>query len=340
MGRFLEVAPGQATLKSGPSADIPDGWVRIAVRACCLCGTDRHLFNGMDLPRGARYPIRPGHEVAGIVSDSAGSDFAIGEQVVLHPLLPCGQCAACVGGHENRCRTAKALGIDAPGGLADEVIWPANRLVACPNLDPPSAAILCDAVATAYRAVMRAGVPRGGALTLVGAGGVGVNVLKLARVLDPDVRLTAVVRNEAAAERIDGLVSNLHVVLGLEGAGARIARDQGPQDAVIEFGPGADAAAEAFPMLARGGRLVFGAISGQQLALPTTVTSFVTRELEIVGTYTSTIDDLRAVVALAVEGQLNLAASISHRIPLAEAEWAFTLLRERAPGVARIAIVP
>ena len=334
------MSPGQATLNSGPSADIPDGWVRIAVRACCLCGTDRHLFNGMDLPRGAHYPVRPGHEVAGVVSDPAGSGFAIGEQVVLHPLLPCGQCAACIGGHENRCRTAKALGIDAPGGLADDVIWPATRLVACPNLEPASAAILCDAVATAYRAVMRAEVPRGGALTVIGAGGVGANVLQLARVLDPDMRLTAVVRSERAAERAEGLASDLHIVLGLAGAGAHILHDRGPQDAVIEFGPGAAAATEVFPMLARGGRMVFGSISDQPLSLSTTVTAFVTRELEIVGTYASTIDDLRAVVSLALEGRLDLAASISHRVPLDDVERAFTLLREHASGLGRIAITP
>jgi D-arabinose 1-dehydrogenase-like Zn-dependent alcohol dehydrogenase len=327
-------------MESGPPQELRDGWVRVAVRACGLCGTDLHLFSGMDLPRGATYPVRPGHEVAGVVLESASSEIGAGEDVVLHPLLPCGQCQACRSGHENRCRTAKALGIDIAGGVADEVVWPASRLVRCEGVDPAFAAILCDAVATAHHALMRANLPPGGALTVIGTGGVGGSILQLARVLDPDAQLTAVVRSQASADRIARMGMGIHVVLGLQDSGRRILAEKGPQDAVIEFGPGALIAGEAFPMLGRGGRLIFGSINDDALALPTTVTALVTRELEIMGTYASTIDDLRAVVQLARGGRLELEASVSHRFALDQAAKAFELLRDHEPGMARIVVLP
>lgn len=312
----------------------------MAVEACGVCGTDLHLFEGIDLPRGATYPVRPGHEVAGVVIESAGGPFAAGDQVVLHPLLPCGSCPACRSGHENRCRSAAALGIDLPGGLADEVIWPASRLVPAPRLPSEVAAILCDAVASAHHALEVAGVPAAGALTVFGAGGVGANILQLARVLDEKVTLTAVVRSEATARRIEALGLGIKVLMNVEGSARKVLDASGPQDAVIEFGPGVSIAGEALMMLARGGRFVLGSISSERLDLPTTVTAVVTRELEIRGTYASTIDDLRAVVGLALGNRLDLAGLISHRLSLAEASNAFNLLRERPAGLARIVVSP
>ena len=92
--------------------------------------------------------------------------------------------------------------------------------------------------------------------------------------------------------------------------------------------------------LARGGRLVFGSVSEEALAPATTVSALVTRELQVLGTYTSTLADLAAVAALAAGGRLDLSRSVSHRVPLAEADRALDLLAERPPGMARVVVVP
>jgi threonine dehydrogenase-like Zn-dependent dehydrogenase len=89
--RHLEVEPGATVLRTGRPSPLRDGWARVRVAACGVCGTDLHLLRGMPLPRGASYPARPGHEVAGTVIEGP---TALGDQVVLHPLIPCGRCAA------------------------------------------------------------------------------------------------------------------------------------------------------------------------------------------------------------------------------------------------------
>jgi 2-desacetyl-2-hydroxyethyl bacteriochlorophyllide A dehydrogenase len=305
-----------------------------------VCGTDLHLLGGMELPRHRSYPVRPGHEVAGTVIEGSGRGVGVGDRVVLHPLLPCGRCAACRAGTENRCRTATALGLDHAGGLADEVTWPLERMVPTPGVEPEQAAVLADAVASAYHALMLARAEPAGALTVLGPGGVGTQVLALARALDPAIRLTAIARSEATRERIEALGIGVTVMLGAAGAGRRVLQTAGPQDAVVDFGGGAEAIREALPMLARGGRLVIGSMGDEPVELGATVTQVATRELQVIGSYASTIADLRAVVELAASGRLNLSAAISHRVPLARAQEALETLEQRPPGLSRVVVVP
>jgi propanol-preferring alcohol dehydrogenase len=294
----------------------------------------------MELPRHGSYPVRPGHEVAGTVIEGSGGRVCVGDQVVLHPLLPCGECDACRSDHENRCRTATALGLDHPGGLADEVSWPLHRMVPAPRIALERAAVLADAVASAYHALMLAQFPVSGALTVLGPGGVGTQVLALARALDPDVRLTAVARSEATRARLEGLGLDALVILGAAGCGRRVLSEAGPQDAVIDFGGGGEAIAEALPMLARGGRLVIGSMGDEPVMLNASVTQFATRELHVLGSYASTIADLGAVVHLAASGRLDLSAAVSHRVALERAEEALRILKARPPGLSRVVVVP
>jgi propanol-preferring alcohol dehydrogenase len=340
LNRYIELRPRDVQLREEQPREQPEGWVRVKVEACGICGTDLHLFEGMP-ERGWSYPVRPGHEVAGVVSSNGvPGQIPAGEQVVLHPLIPCGRCQACTSGLENLCRAAPAMGFDAIGGLADETVWPADRMVAAPGIAPEQAAILADAGASAYQALILAELPQGAALTVLGAGGIGTHILQIARALDPDARLTAVVRSAATAERLDALGIGVTLIEGLSGSTKKVSAASGPQDAVIEFGAGAEACGEALPMLKRGGRFVVGSIESSPLELKTTLAVLATRGLHVVGSMGSTLSDLRNVVELASSGRLDLSASVSHRLSLTETADAMALLEERPPGLMRIVVTP
>lgn len=335
--RFVEVAPGSVALRDGPPAPLPAGAVRVRVLACGVCGTDVHMLHGMRLPRGVDYPVRPGHEVAGLVTEPAPEvpgGPAVGDLVVLHPLAPCGDCPACADGREQNCERARVLGIHSAGGLAEEVVWPAARAVVATGLSPAGAAVLADAFATAYRALRVASVPPGGALCVLGAGGVGTQVLRLARVLDPSVRLAAVVASAASAARVAAL--GVPVQRGVAGVARRL-RPLGPFDAVADFSGSPDAPAEGVRLLRPGGRLVLGAVLEEELRLGPGVL-VQTRELVVAGVFSSTIADLRAVAALARSGRLDVEASVTHRMPLAAAAEAFALVGSRPPGLERLVV--
>ncbi len=339
--RYVEVEPGRVSLSEGsPPGPLKAGQVRVRVTACGLCASDAHMARGMRLPRGVSYPVRPGHEVAGTVLEVGPGAPALspGVEIVLHPLDPCGHCTACLAGHEEQCHSARVLGIHDPGGMAEEVVWPADRTVVATGVPSWQAALLPDAVATAHHAVRMAELPATGKLCVIGAGGVGSHALELAIAIHPHLRVAAVVRSQASAERLSA--ARIPVEVGLSGSAERLRARFGRFDAVIDFSGAHQAPAEGVRMLEVGGRLVLGSIVDEPIELGTTVTGVVTRSLRIAGCYVSTLEDLREVTALAQAGRIKLAPAVSHRIPLADAPHAFALLEERPPGLRRMVLEP
>jgi len=336
--RYIELDLGAARLREGPEPELQPGFARVRVLACGVCGTDRDLLHGIVLPPGASYPVRPGHEVAGIVEQVDGDHGRVseGDLAVLHPLSPCGCCPACrQGDREQRCQAIRTLGIQDPGGFAEHVVWPATRMLPANGIDPAAAALLADAAATAHNAVRLAGVPRGGSLCVLGAGGLGTAALAIARALDPGVRLAAVVRSEASAARVEALGIEAH--RGLGDAARELRRHVGRVDAVIDFSGRPEAPAEGVALLRRGGRLVLGSLVDAPLALGASST-FMARELEIVGAYASSIEDLAAVIELARDGRLDVGAWVSRRLPLEDFERAMALAEERPDGIVRVVV--
>jgi len=217
--RYVTIAPGVVQIEDGPVSALSPQGALLRVVASGVCRTDLELFHGCPLPNGCDYPVRPGHETAGIIEE-LGSEVSpelrleVGQLVVVHPILNCGTCDACLSGRDSLCREGRVAGMEEPGGMAQFMTWPADRLVRVDGVDPIVAAILADAVATSYHALCRAELPKGGRLCVLGAGGLGTHVLELARALDPTVTLAAVVRSQGSAQRL--VESGVPAYRGLE----------------------------------------------------------------------------------------------------------------------------
>lgn len=341
VGRFVAVSPGSVTVEHERAGIRPlgPGDVRVAVLACGICGTDLHLWHGMRLPPGAAYPVRPGHEVCGRVLE-AGSGTGlrgprVGDVVVLHPVAPCGACATCAGGRGELCARGRILGIHEPGGLADEVVWPASRTVTVDGIAPTTAAVLADAVATAYRAVRIADIAPDAVVCVLGAGGVGTHVLELMRALTPDATLVGVTGTERSAERLHA--GGFDAVVAGDDLVKRLRASHGSFDTVVEFSGAPAAPAQAVRLLRPGGTLLFGSVVDGPLTLGPAV-ALQSRELVVRGVYSSSLADLRDVVHLASTGRIDLAGSVSHTASLDDAADAFRMLDERPAGLVRMVL--
>jgi threonine dehydrogenase-like Zn-dependent dehydrogenase len=183
--------------------------------------------------------------------------------------------------------------------------------------------------------VRLAAVPRGGALCVLGAGGLGSGVLGVARALDPDLHLAAVVRSEASAERVHALGVEVH--RGLDGAARALRHSAGRMDAVIDFSGRPEAPAVGVALLRRGGRLVLGSVVDSMLTVELS-SAFMAHELQIVGAYASGLDDLAAVIALAQDGRLDAGSWVSHLLPLSEFDQALRIADKRPPGTVRVVV--
>lgn len=336
--QYVEMNLGAATLREGPEPETPPGYARVKVIACGVCATDLHLLRGMVLPRGATYPVRPGHEVAGIIEQLHAKTAALseGDLVILHPLAPCGGCRPCLQHQDQRCENVRALGMHDAGGFAEYVVWPVTRMLRANGLTPAAAALLADAAATAHNALGLARVPTGGSLCVLGAGGLGTGALAVARALDPTIRLAAVVRSEASAERLQAMGVEVHCG-GLEGAARDLRHRFGRMDAVIDFSGQADAPAEGVALLRRGGRLVLGSVVDAPLTVGTS-SAFMAHELQVLGAYVSGMHDLAAVIELAHHRRLEAEEWVSHRRPLSDFNDAVAIAASRPPGTVRVVV--
>lgn len=338
--RYVTIAPGAVQVEDGPMPATSPGRALLRVVASGVCRTDLELFHGCPLPNGCDYPVRPGHETAGIIEELGPEvdpelGLEAGQLVVVHPILNCGTCNACLSGGDSLCRRGRVVGMEEPGGMAQFMTWPADRLVRVDGVDPAEAAILADAVATSYHALCRAELAKGGRLCVLGAGGLGTHVLELARALDPTVTLAAVVRSQGSAQRL--VDSGVPAYRGLEESIPALRTDYGEFDVVMDFTGSADAPRQAVKLLKSGGRFILGSVVDGPLDLGASM-RVLTRELDIRGTASSSLSDLQAVARMTSDGTLDLAKSVTHRVPLEEVGSALGMLEHPPPGMVRIVL--
>lgn len=92
-----------------------------------ICGSDMHAYHGHD-PR--RNPgLIMGHELAGVVHESASTLFSVGDRVTINPLIVCGYCDNCLQGRDNLCSNRTMVGMTRPGAYADYMSIPAKCLI-------------------------------------------------------------------------------------------------------------------------------------------------------------------------------------------------------------------
>ncbi|MDI2030512.1 alcohol dehydrogenase catalytic domain-containing protein [Saccharopolyspora sp. TS4A08] len=205
MRAYRMFTDGSSGLTEVPSPVPTAGQVRLEVLAAGLCQSDLHVIDTTGVGPATTWPTpyTLGHETCGRVAElgPGTTGVHVGDQVIVHSPWGCGQCARCTAGRPNYCDRpdpgAAGIGLGVNGGLADEMVVEAGRLVPADGLDPALAATLADAGLTSYHAISgcRDALAEPDAIALViGVGGLGhlaISVLTAtshARVIAVDVR--------------------------------------------------------------------------------------------------------------------------------------------------------
>ncbi|MEU6698395.1 alcohol dehydrogenase catalytic domain-containing protein [Pseudonocardia sp. NPDC046786] len=307
----------------------PDGVV-VRVEATGLCASDRFAWLGHD--DGVTLPFVPGHELAGRVV-ATGRDVhqvRIGDRVTTPFVCGCGTCAQCRAGRSHICPHQQQPGFTHDGAFAELVALrhADHNLVPLPDgTDAAGAALLGCRVATAYRALTgRGGIAPGDTVLVIGAGGVGLAAVLVARTLGADVMVAdPSPAARARAERL-GAVATLDPAAGpdrvrelIGDGGARVA---------VEAAGRAEALTLGIRALRPQGVLVqVGLLSGD----PTVpVPEMIAKELVLTGSHGMAAADYPALMELVSTGRLDPARLVTHRIPLAAAPAA--LAAQPEPG--------
>jgi (R,R)-butanediol dehydrogenase/meso-butanediol dehydrogenase/diacetyl reductase len=294
---------GQRTVVAERPRPVPGGgWVLVDVAYCGLCGTDLHICAG-EHPR-ARPGIVLGHEIAGRLHTDAG-ELPAGTPVVVDPLLPCGTCRPCRAGRPHTCASLQLLGIDLPGGAAEQVAVPADRVVPVPGATDLRRLAFAEPLAVAVRAVRRSGLALGEEVTVVGAGPIGLAVACCARLAGAGRVLVA----EPAPGR-----RGLAAELGFEVASSLPA---GAADVVFDAAGHPAVAAGLAGAVGPAGRVVLVGVYGVPAAVDLQALTF--KEITVLGTRVYSRDDLRVATAMVAEASFDPDPLITATVPLREA---------------------
>src|SRR5215469_2066818 len=195
----LDHIRGPLAVREVPDPVPPEGGVVVQVLATGLCRSDWHAWAGHDE---ISLPHVPGHELAGVVvaTGTAVSRWSAGDRVTVPFVEGCGRCAWCRSANAQVCPDQRQPGFTHWGSFAEYVALHAadTNLVAVPDgVTAEAAASLGCRFATAYRALTsRARLLPGEWVTVIGAGGVGLSAVMIARALGG--RVVAVDRSPGA----------------------------------------------------------------------------------------------------------------------------------------------
>jgi len=308
------------------------GEVLVRVRASGLCSTDVHLCAGR-VPLG-ELPRIVGHETAGEIVEvgDAVADWAVGDRVVVAIDVVCGRCRHCVEGHTQRCTAMQRMGFERDGGHAEYVAVPTGNLLRLPEaLDYEAGAILPDAVACMYHSLVCQGrVGPGQIVLILGAGGLGIHGVQIARLVGASVIATSRRAERLRLAEHYGAIAVNPTTENL--AEAVMAHTRGEGVDVVADNVGTRASVrEALTLLRPGGKLLVVAYLDETFEVP--ALPLFKPEREIIGCRGASRQDLLEVVQLAATGKLT--PVVGARCPLAEAKVAIERL-EHGDVVGRI----
>ena len=280
------------------------GEVLIRVHRSGLCSTDLHLLSG-------RMPLGPlprvlGHESAGdIVELGKGvKEWEVGDRVTVSVDVVCGTCGHCLTGQTQRCTSMVRIGFERDGGHADYVAVPAANVVALPaTLSYDEAAILPDAVACMYHSLICQGkVDRGQKVVILGAGGLGIHGVQIARMVGAEVIATSRKTERLKAAEQCGAISVDTTTRSVGEVVREYTKGEGVDVVADNIGT-RESIREGLTLLRPGGKLLVVAYLDETFEVPSI--PLFKKEQEIIGCRGSSREDLAVVVKLAGSGKLT-----------------------------------
>jgi alcohol dehydrogenase len=151
--------------------------VRIAVEACGVCHSDTFFVNA-GLP-GVRFPVVPGHEIAGHIEElgegAEDQGWQVGDRVAVGWFGgSCGHCTPCRQGDFIVCENLKVPGWTYDGGFAEALIAPVDALARIPTgLSASDAGPMACAGVTTFNGLRRSSARPGDLVAVLGIGGLG-----------------------------------------------------------------------------------------------------------------------------------------------------------------------
>jgi alcohol dehydrogenase len=316
-----------------------------------ICGTDLHIVRG-------EYPVKPGlvigHELVGVIDELGPglSGYTVGDRVLVGAITPCGQCLACLSGHQSQC--GHGAGYEAIGGWrlgntingvqAEYVRVPyaqANLAKIPQGVTDEQVILLSDIASTGFSGAESGGVRIGDAVVVFAQGPIGLCSTLGARLMgaalvigvDGDEGRRAVSRRMGADVVLDPRqVDVVEEVRRVTGGGADVAIEALGTQETFENG---------LRCLRPGGTLSSLGVYSGKLQIPYEAFAAGLGDHRIVTTLCpGGRERMRRLMEMVQHRRVDLTPLITHRFKLDQIAEAYELFGSRREGVLKVAVTP
>lgn len=157
--------------------------VLIQVKACGICGTDIHIYEGDKGAAEVTPPTILGHEFSGIITE-IGCDvqnFQVGDRVCIDPNYYCGECDFCRSGEVHFCERMVGYGTTVNGGFAEYCVVEQSQVYHIGDNTSFAQGAMAEPVACCLHGIDMCGIEPGYQVVVIGGGMIGLLMLQLAK---------------------------------------------------------------------------------------------------------------------------------------------------------------
>lgn len=326
-----------------PTPEIGDDDVLVRVRACGICGSDIHGYDGST---GRRIPpLVMGHEAAGVIERVGRGvrGLVTGDRVSFDSTVSCGTCDFCRRGQMNLCDNRTVLGVSCGdyrrhGAFAEYVAVPARIVYKLPDGLSFEQAALLEAVSIAVHAVNRHVPKPDETVVVIGSGMIGLLIVQVLThkgsrniiAVDLDPRKLALARRMGATHTLNSTDTDVP-------AAVRKVTGGGGVDVSFEVVGHSATVVSAIRTLRKGGTVVLVGNLSPNVELP--LQDVVSREISILGSCASN-GEIPECIDLLTQGGVDVDPIISLRAPLDEGPELFARLYRGDSTLMKVIIQP
>lgn len=308
--------PNQFVMNDVKKPSIKEGEALIRIRRVGICGTDFHAYRGRQ-PYFS-YPRVLGHELAGEIVEiqTNQKNYVIGDQVTIIPYLECGVCIACRNGKPNCCTELEVLGVHTDGGMQEYMTIPVSHLMKTNDITLEQAATV-ECLSIGAHAVRRADIEPSEFVAVIGAGPIGLGVMKFAKLAG--AKVIAIDVNE---KRLDFCKNWADVDYVIDPSSSNAIEEikkitNGDfVNVVFDVTGNVNSMNNAYKYAANGGRLVFVGLVQADISFPDP--EFHRKELTLLSSRNATRQDFEYVIQTIKQGQVNTNSFITSKTSFEE----------------------
>lgn len=156
--------------------------VLIKIKACGICGTDMHIFDGDEGAAPTPAGTTLGHEFSGEVVEIGEMvhGIKVGDKVCVDPNKLCNECSFCKDGIGHFCDNMVGIGTTVDGGFAEYCLVPMSQVYKFEKDISFAEAAMTEPVACCLHGIDMCNVNVGDTVLVIGGGMIGLIMLQLA----------------------------------------------------------------------------------------------------------------------------------------------------------------